>query len=146
MRRYELLYENTWITSQRLVMSPFAHKLHTQIPTQNWYNQTWWNSSLLINHNIHTTEEKHHTTHAGILEGYTKQINGLVQDCSNSIADALELLQSCTKPLKSGVHANCSPVWPMGCSMQPRSIPWLLMPWLLVSPGHHQPWNRLCAK
>ena len=25
-------------------------------------------------------------------------INGLVQDCSNSIADAPELLQSCTKP------------------------------------------------
>ena len=28
------------------------------------------------------------------------QINGLVQDCSNSIANALELLQSCTKPWK----------------------------------------------
>ena len=26
------------------------------------------------------------------------QFDGLVQDCSNSIADALELLQSCTKP------------------------------------------------
>ena len=26
-------------------------------------------------------------------------IDGLVQDCSDSIADALELLQSCTKPL-----------------------------------------------
>ena len=25
-------------------------------------------------------------------------IDSLVQDCSNSIADALELLQSCTKP------------------------------------------------
>ena len=25
-------------------------------------------------------------------------IGGLVQDCSNSIANALELLQSCTKP------------------------------------------------
>ena len=29
-----------------------------------------------------------------------KQINSLVQDCSNSIAYALELLQSCTKPSK----------------------------------------------
>ena len=28
------------------------------------------------------------------------QIDGLVLDCSNSIATALELLQSCTKPLK----------------------------------------------
>ena len=27
------------------------------------------------------------------------KINGLVQDCSNSIANAMELLQSCTKPL-----------------------------------------------
>ena len=26
-------------------------------------------------------------------------IDGLVQDCSNSIANALELLQSCAKPL-----------------------------------------------
>ena len=26
------------------------------------------------------------------------RIDGLVQDCSNSIANALELLQSCTKP------------------------------------------------
>ena len=26
-------------------------------------------------------------------------IDGLVQDCSNSIANALELLQSCTNPL-----------------------------------------------
>ena len=28
-------------------------------------------------------------------------IDGLMQDCSNSIADALELLQSCSKPLTS---------------------------------------------
>ena len=28
----------------------------------------------------------------------TKYLNGLVQDCSNSTANALELLQSCTKP------------------------------------------------
>ena len=28
----------------------------------------------------------------------TRNIDGLVQDCSNSIANALELLQSCTKP------------------------------------------------
>ena len=29
-----------------------------------------------------------------------RQIDGLLQDCSNSIANALELLQSCTKPSK----------------------------------------------
>ena len=28
------------------------------------------------------------------------EMNGLVQDCSNSITNALELLQSCTKPSK----------------------------------------------
>ena len=33
-------------------------------------------------------------------KGYN-QIDGLVQDCSNSIANALELLQSCAKPSKS---------------------------------------------
>ena len=34
------------------------------------------------------------------LEGFIIQeyINDLVQDCSNSIADILELLHSCTKP------------------------------------------------
>ena len=29
---------------------------------------------------------------------YQHHIGGLAQDCSNSIADALELLQSCAKP------------------------------------------------
>ena len=28
------------------------------------------------------------------------QVDGIVKDCSNSIANALELLQSCTKPWK----------------------------------------------
>ena len=27
-----------------------------------------------------------------------------------------------------------------------RSISWLLMPWLLASPGHQQPWYWLCKK
>ena len=31
-------------------------------------------------------------------EVITRYFDSLVQDCSNSIADALELLQSCTKP------------------------------------------------
>ena len=33
-------------------------------------------------------------------------INGLVQDCSNSIANALELLQSCTKPSIQYIENN----------------------------------------
>ena len=31
-------------------------------------------------------------------------VDGLAQDCSNSIANALELLQSCTKPSMCGVN------------------------------------------
>ena len=31
-------------------------------------------------------------------------------------------------------------------SWRSRSIPWLLMPWLLVSPGHQQPWYWLHTK
>ena len=31
-------------------------------------------------------------------------VDGLVQDCSNSIANALALLQSCTKPLMCRFH------------------------------------------
>ena len=39
-----------------------------------------------------------------------RQIDGLVQNCSNSIAKALELLQSCTKPLMYSVtHQHALP-------------------------------------
>ena len=34
-----------------------------------------------------------------MMESMDHDIDGLVQDCSNSIANALELLQSYTKPL-----------------------------------------------
>ena len=41
-------------------------------------------------------------------------IDGLVQDCSNSIADALELLQSCTKPSIWYIeHDSIKPTNPM---------------------------------
>ena len=39
-----------------------------------------------------------------IRQSYDHHIDGLVQDCSNSIANALELLQSCTNP-------SISPQW-----------------------------------
>ena len=42
------------------------------------------------------------STKSVIHDFFLDNINGLVQDCSNSIANALELLQSCTKPLISG--------------------------------------------
>ena len=35
-------------------------------------------------------------------------IDGSVQDCTNSIAKALELLQSCTKPLQFPNYINTS--------------------------------------
>ena len=34
-------------------------------------------------------------------------IDGLLQDCSNSIANAMELLQSCTKPSICGTRGRC---------------------------------------
>ena len=50
------------------------------------------------------------------------QINGLVQDCSISSALAMEILQSCTKPLKCNtdnlikacntmLYLDCHPIW-----------------------------------
>ena len=40
---------------------------------------------------------------------YDAYIDGLhvAQDCSNSIANALELLQSCTKPSMYGIDSLC---------------------------------------
>ena len=38
-----------------------------------------------------------------------KEIDGLTQDCSNSIANALELLQSCPKPLNWWWNQNNKP-------------------------------------
>ena len=39
--------------------------------------------------------------------GNHKQVDGLVQDCSNSNANALELLQPCTKPSKCYLTEIC---------------------------------------
>ena len=41
------------------------------------------------------------------LLGYTIHIHGLAQDCSNSSADALELPQSCPKPLIWHLYHVC---------------------------------------
>ena len=40
------------------------------------------------------------TMYSDILIYITQEIDGLVQDCSNSSALAMELLQSCTEPWK----------------------------------------------
>ena len=48
----------------------------------------------------HTNHHWHHQV---------RHVAGLVQDCSNSIANALELLQSCTKPSISAFYVlNCT--------------------------------------
>ena len=54
------------------------------------------------------------------------------------------------------VHDRCALYWvllrltllvlKMQQSEKTLSIPWLLMPWLLASSDHHQPWYRLCRK
>ena len=48
------------------------------------------------------------------IAGTFEEIDGLVQDCSNSIAYALELLQSCTKPANAFdillVHWDMAPL------------------------------------
>ena len=56
--------------------------------------------------------------------------DGLVQDCSNSIANALELLQSCTKPSicctlePASVRCDRAFIEPMYCN-KPSSAHWL---------------------
>ena len=89
-------------------------------------------------------------------------INGSVQDCSISIANELEILQSCSKPL---VCINTEPhsmtpnvmlpttINSQLCYPQPLTLPMpglefsgetkstsLLMPWLQDLPDHPQPW------
>ena len=66
-------------------------------------------------------------------------IEGLLQDCSISIANALEILQSCTKPsiryrhLKSIIEDDKTlPIL--------QSIPCLLMTWQHKEPANQQAW------
>ena len=75
-------------------------------------------------------------------------IDILVQDCSISSASALELLQSCTKPLISIFHH----IWTLRLHSSWNSSSWknrrhlccigntmcLLMPWRGKKPGHQQ--------
>ena len=48
---------------------------------------------LVIGH-----RQTHHQPFWGAATTLESNIDGLVQDCSNSIANAMELLQPCTKP------------------------------------------------
>ena len=68
------------------------------------------------------------------------QIDGLVQDCSNSIAKALELLQSCTKPWK----------WYICIHVFIRRLLWILTwhqpSWTSQGSPLHQPWMASLSK
>ena len=46
----------------------------------------------------HFNKSEQHKCQSSICDDELCYLNGLVQDCSNSIANALELLKSCTKP------------------------------------------------
>ena len=56
----------------------------------------------------------------GVLPFSLLYIDGIVQDCSNSSALAMEILQSCTKPLISCTGSTCILIMKLDCSV-PRS-------------------------
>ena len=108
---------------------------------------------------IHYSKSQHWFTQVKeissvIFEKATLYLDGLAQDCSNSSALAMEL-RYCSLALchQSDQHKS---IWnhlsgtltlnvpgPSYLGLT-RSISWLLMPWLLASPGHQQPWCWLC--
>ena len=62
-----------------------------------------------------------------------------------TIPDSVEpRLESFYPPFVAGIdlpHQGVVDTYNLGLT---RSISWLLMPWLLTSPGHQQPWYWLC--
>ena len=73
---------------------------------------------------IHTVLSKNHFIH--------QDIDGLVQDYSNSIANALELLQSCTEPL---IYAHASKFVVFSCGLV--LIIFFLLTWFNFNPSMH---------
>ena len=69
-------------------------------------------------------------------------IDGLVQDCSNSSALAMELLQSCTKPSILSLPQPAPSV--LHYSQQTRSVLRVLMSELLVLSVHQHPFYWWC--
>ena len=65
--------------------------------------------NMFMKNRVHVTK---------LIEAEWVHIDGLVQDCSNSIANALELLHSCTKPWICH-HESCS------TSVQRQAIIWI---------------------
>ena len=72
--------------------------------------------------------------------------------CSRTLEDYLKLRSYLTKhcgcthlTIRCAIEDGCNPSVPeIGNAIRASSILWLLMPWLLVSPGHQHPWPWLC--
>ena len=115
---------NQWEKSALVEVMAWCH-----LATSHYLNQ-WWPCSI---------------PYYGIIRGLWVNplrpnniyINGFVQDCSNSIANAMELMQSCAKPLICfNKHTNAvsdnglSPVWR-------QAIIWTNAATLSIRPKNH---------
>ena len=61
----------------------------------------------------------------------TNYIDGIVQDCSISIANSLEILQSCTKPTIYDLEENFAQIHFPGWQFY---LPWVVGQWDMLSP------------
>ena len=95
LRRHRAHYDVTVIKGVDFIKS-YGHRDADEISLERW---RWCQSE---------------NCSAKIVKTLVSYINGLVQDCSNSTANTLELLQSCTKPsicfflIKDGIELFCS--------------------------------------
>ena len=64
----------------------------------NWTLGKLTSMTMILNTKLYIPEMHLKMLSANVGHFLQGSIDGLVQDCSNSIANALELLQSCTKP------------------------------------------------
>ena len=76
------------------LMSTCDNKWKPKTPTYDLYNQHLHHCWIYIKHHNCSISTLHEIWEAE----FCSHINGLVQDCSNSSALVMELLQSCTKP------------------------------------------------
>ena len=74
---------------------------------------------------------------------FVSDIDGLVQDCCNSSALAMELLQSCSRPLILSLGVQVIIIWSQGrqlCGFVFQSVSQLLMTWCCQASRHQQQW------
>ena len=73
---------------------------------------------------------------------FTEKLSKTLVNTTLKFNGGLALLEF---PCKSGRKMLTRLVLMPDYSWKVRSIPWLLMHWLLASPGHHQPWYSSCS-